>query len=112
MKAKSTPEVLNLAPKPKVKPYEWALAARVDLGKVYASARTLKNETYRQWILNLSRHLLSKNLALRDEAIRRIEYIETNLIRPELVSAEIIAGDFPIHLGIDLAAPQPVPAQS
>ena len=52
----------------------------MDLAKLYASARCLKDEVYRQWLDNLTRHALSGDNTQRDEALRRMDYIENNLL--------------------------------
>jgi hypothetical protein len=53
-----------------------------DLRTIYAKAMRFKDSVYRKWIDNLAVHALnSGNPDGQSEAIRRIDFIESNMLR-------------------------------
>ena len=63
------------------KKFDWGkYVGTVSLPKLYANARCLKEAVYRKWIEQLSAFLFERDEAKRNEAIRRIEYIEQHLL--------------------------------
>lgn len=73
----------TLGEKKPVKPYDWKMAQTVSLARLYENARCLKNSVYRRWMDNLQQFISDPNPLIRDEAMRRIEYISENLVRGE-----------------------------
>jgi hypothetical protein len=57
---------------------DWGAA---DLSAVYSTAPRLKDSVYRRWIDNLTAFALGRDEAMRKEALRRIDFIETHLLR-------------------------------
>jgi hypothetical protein len=51
-----------------------------DLKQIYARARGYKDSVLRQWIDNLSRHAMNGAAEVKAEALRRIAFIEQNLL--------------------------------
>jgi len=63
---------------------DWSAITRtVSLDRLYASAHTLKDSVYRQWMDNLRPFLLDPEPGKAAETARRMDYIEKNLLRGE-----------------------------
>lgn len=57
-----------------------------DLAIVYARARGYKDSVLRDWVRNLERFTLTADPSQRDEALRRIDFIESHLIKSEVAA--------------------------
>lgn len=56
----------------------------IDLNLLYANAKCLKDEVYRQWMGNLAVHARDvTDPEKQDEALRRIDYIDRELLNRE-----------------------------
>lgn len=107
--------VISLAVRPPVEPYDYATASGVDLSRVYAKCSGFKNSVLRDWIHKLSVQALGGNSDIRDEAMRRIAFIEENFITGDEVVVDLPTRFSPTgillneFLGIDMSVEHHLP---